>query len=429
MRTIALMSAVCLAALSLPLLLGCPPGNNGGGGNEPPTANAGPNQSVAPGDTVTLNGTGTDPDGDSLTFRWTQTAGTNVTLNGADTATASFVAPAGPETLTFQLSVDDGTDTATDTVDVGVNTAVTQSPILYIAGYGGSNVVGYDISSPNNVNGNIAPSANLAGAQTLLSAPTDIVLDNNGDLLVTNDGNNSITTYADARDLSGINGNVAPTGNVQGAATTLASPFSLAFRGPSDLLFVAELNTSRILVFASASTSGFNGNLAPIRTITSADIANPIGINFGAGDTLYVANQGGTPRISVFDSASTLNGNVAATRVITSAAFGSTIDVFIDGADRMFVVDDGNRRVHVFSNASTLNGPVAPDVTLSIPGTGQLTAIAVDSGGIGYVVDFSNSAVYSYDNIATRNGTLPPDRTLQGANTQLLQPARVFLAE
>jgi hypothetical protein len=75
---------------------------------------------------VQLSGSGSDPDaGDTLTFSWSQTGGTSVTLNNATTANADFVAPdvaAGvPEVLTFQLTVTDAAGLASsDTVEVTV---------------------------------------------------------------------------------------------------------------------------------------------------------------------------------------------------------------------------------------------------------------------------------------------------------------------
>ena len=80
---------------------------------------------------VTLSGSGADPDGDSVSLRWQQVAGMPVTLNNANTATPSFIAPAvtpaqGSVTLTFQLIANDASalgdpdalDSAPATVDV-----------------------------------------------------------------------------------------------------------------------------------------------------------------------------------------------------------------------------------------------------------------------------------------------------------------------
>jgi len=79
--------------------------------NHAPTANAGSDLIANEGTAVTLNGTGSsDPDGESLTYRWAQIAGPAVTLNFSNTAQPNFTAPmieAGV-TLTFQLIVHDG---------------------------------------------------------------------------------------------------------------------------------------------------------------------------------------------------------------------------------------------------------------------------------------------------------------------------------
>lgn len=85
---------------------------DGTGFNGAPIAVAGGNQSVAIGATVTLNGTSSsDPDGDTLTYTWSQTMGPQVSINNANAASASFVAPtvASDTLFRFQLQV---TDTA-----------------------------------------------------------------------------------------------------------------------------------------------------------------------------------------------------------------------------------------------------------------------------------------------------------------------------
>ncbi len=425
------MLALGLTAVLALTLVGCPTPTPA---NQSPTANAGPDQTVTAGATVTLNGSGSsDPDGDTLTFQWQQTGGTpTVTLNNANTAIASFTAPNQAATLTFQLTVNDGRGgTATDSTVVTVMTVVVPKPILYIANFGGANVTAYDITTPATVNGNIAPNANLAGLQTLLAAPSDLVISKNGGLLVSNFIAPSVTGYADALDLGKINGNVAPSQNLAGGATALAQPVSLAINSTSDLLFVAEATLTTVHVYTDAST--LNGNTAPTRNITSANISLARGINFGASDELYVANAGNNT-VSVFANASNLNGTVAASRVITSTAFDGLFDVFIDKNDTMYVVNSGNaitrkNQINIFTNAATRNGAVAPSVTLIVAGAINLTAIAVDSAGNGYIVDANNNAVYGYDNVANRNGTLLPDRTLKGTSTQLTTPIRVFLHE
>ncbi len=103
--------------------------DNGQGVNSPPTADAGGDQTVLELVTVNLDGTGSsDPDpGDSLSYSWVQTGGPNAGLTGANTAQPSFTSPdvtaGSPVTLTFELTVSDGTDDATDTVDVVVSEA------------------------------------------------------------------------------------------------------------------------------------------------------------------------------------------------------------------------------------------------------------------------------------------------------------------
>ena len=101
--------------------------------NEPPTANAGADRSVISEAAVALDGRGSsDPNGDGLSYAWTQSGGTAVTLVGATTSTPSFTAPraSAVTVLTFRLVVADGkASSAPDEVRITVNTKPNSPPV------------------------------------------------------------------------------------------------------------------------------------------------------------------------------------------------------------------------------------------------------------------------------------------------------------
>jgi hypothetical protein len=90
--------------------------------NQAPVANAGPDQTINTGKLVTLNGNDSgDPEGNSLTYKWTVPAG--ITLNTTTVSKPTFTAPdvITNTNFTFSLIVNDGVlDSPADQVEITV---------------------------------------------------------------------------------------------------------------------------------------------------------------------------------------------------------------------------------------------------------------------------------------------------------------------
>ena len=99
--------------------------------NSPPTASAGADRAVTEGQTFTLTGTATDPDGDHLTYQWSHDSALAVAFGNATAISTTVTAPQvdSDTTITFTLSVSDGTnDPVTDRVTVTVTDTVEPPP-------------------------------------------------------------------------------------------------------------------------------------------------------------------------------------------------------------------------------------------------------------------------------------------------------------
>lgn len=133
--------------------------------NQPPIANAGPDQIVPSATTVTLSAAASsDPDPDQqLSYKWVQQAGTAVKLNDATSQQPTFTSPAlepgsSSLTLTFALTVSDGFATS----DVSVVNVVVSPPTI-------KTPVSSEDYSPGPPANN-APTANAGNDQTVTSA-------------------------------------------------------------------------------------------------------------------------------------------------------------------------------------------------------------------------------------------------------------------
>jgi fibronectin type 3 domain-containing protein len=152
--------------------------------NHAPTADAGPDQTVDEGQTVTLDGSNSfDPDGSVVSYSWTQIGGITVTLSEKTAVQPTFTAPdVGRDgaSLTFQLTItDDGGLQSTDTcitnvswgnvaptADAGPDRTVDEGQTVTLDG-----------SNSTDVDGSIMSYlwTQVAGTSVTLSDPTSVV--------------------------------------------------------------------------------------------------------------------------------------------------------------------------------------------------------------------------------------------------------------
>lgn len=211
--------------------------NNVAALNEAPLADAGQAQTVASGDSVTLDGSlSTDSDGSITSYAWVQSGGMpGVTLTGADTATPSFTAPTvtADTVLTFTLTV---TDNEGATADNFVEITVTPPPANVTI----SGKVTYD-NVPHNSNSslnytNITQDPVRQAVIELLTGTTVMqsdLTDNNGDYsfeVDPNSGTYSIRVKAQAllNDVATWDTKVVDNTNSQALYALDSSTFSAA---------------------------------------------------------------------------------------------------------------------------------------------------------------------------------------------------------
>ena len=201
--------------------------------NEPPMADAGPDQTVEEEDVVTLDGSSSaDLDDGIASYMWEQTAGPSVTLSDNSAVQPTFIAPdVGSEgdSLTFLLTVtDNGTLKATDTCIVNV---VGWANIPPIAEAGSDQVAtegdtvmldGSNSTDPDDgiasfhwtqTAGRPVTFDNPSAAQTFFTAPTvpsdgedlalELTVTDNGDLKSTDNCIVMVTQISSGPDLTG----------------------------------------------------------------------------------------------------------------------------------------------------------------------------------------------------------------------------------
>ena len=181
--------------------------------------------------------------------------------------------------------------------------------------------------------GNSQPLRTIVGSNTGLAKPCGIAVDNQSNMFfVTNSDNNSITVYH-----TNDTGDIAPFITLAGSSTELASPCGIYIDGTNHEVIVANTGNDSILTFSNDASSGnyaFGAgvnNIAPIRSISGAAtrIHQPMGV-LVSGNELWVTHKGGQVAMALTPALTPVSGINDSS---TNAKLDGAYNIIINGVD------------------------------------------------------------------------------------------------
>ncbi len=336
----------------------------------------------------------------------------------------------GPGTLNGQTLSFPGNSTPTtfkagasyDYVLYAVQQGATPSPppvTRFIYASNGSNATGLRntiLIFTANSNGNVPPTATLAGMSTQLNLPNGMAfgVGTTGGRLYVANGGGTITEYAQP-----AMGDQAPIVVLGGAGSALISPQFVASDLAGQVYVTQNTQTSgsdRVLVFAANATFGS----PPKRNIT-AGLHIPYGIGVDASGNFYVANHASNSVVE-FNPAGAQIGSLSGSTTKISSPTG----LAVDGTGDVFVANANNSILVFKGPLAKGNNNVAPTQTISGGSTllnspmelwldGHMTLFVANNG-----MGANANSILTFP--STTSGNVFPLQFINGPLTELAQP-------
>jgi sugar lactone lactonase YvrE len=257
----------------------------------------------------------------------------------------------------------------------------------------------------------VAGSADGSGAAARFNNPYGLVVDNSGNIYVSDLGNHTIRKISPSGLVSTLAGAVGSTNSVNGAGSNahFKSPRGLAI-GPDNNLYVADADhTIRQITPAGAVTTFAGSSGTPgsdDKKGTSATFRFPVGVAVDAAGNLYVADTGNHTirKITPGGNVSTLAGLAlnpgTSDGTNDTARFKSPNGLVVDGNGTVFVADTFNQTIRKVTPAgvvTTLVGSAGNagdiDSTNTAARFQSPIGMAVDENTNLYIADSANHSI------------------------------------
>ncbi|CAF4743519.1 unnamed protein product, partial [Rotaria sp. Silwood2] len=219
----------------------------------------------------------------------------------------------------------------------------------YIADRNNHRIQKYLVGSLSGIT--VAGQANGTSGSTLsyLQNPSRVLVDVNGDMYITDTGNQRILSWSHSASSAVI---IAGTGIGGSSNNQLRTPYGIVRDLSSDKLYIADYSNDRIMLYLNGASSGTviaGGNGSGIN---KTQLKTPVGLYFDSlSNSLVIANHGASNVIQwvVGETSWTLlAGSINGTAENTSTLMNGVVDITFDPMGNMYIADRNNHRIQKY---------------------------------------------------------------------------------
>ena len=210
--------------------------------------------------------------------------------------------------------------------------------------------------------GAATPTAEITSAA--LTSAEQMSFDSHGNLWVTICGDTRGILEYSAAQLTAA-GTQTPQATITSSGITGFCPYDIAFDGSGNM-WVADYNHPQVVEFSAGQLTGTGDNV-PAKTISSPVLVATAAVVFDASGNLWVANHSGQSVVEYTAAQVSAGGSVTPTATITlpgTPIKADPVGLAFDAGGSLWVSDQVNQVVYSLSSNQLVTGSPTPSITL-----------------------------------------------------------------